>query len=485
MKKSFLLLSTSLLLAGSIGGSKVFAANANEPTVGEEIQTLIADFLNSGYYTKKTTIGLNDASVQDLNACFHCGQNALKRTTYYKPGQLLLAAEDGTIPEGSGSYVYVAADHEVKRSAALAGSTEDNMWDNLSEPVSVGQTEANGLENYYITLNTFMSAGYFDGWGKNGDVYYYDLSNEEKQKKEGTDIYNCDIWNEFLYFCAPMLYQNSGYYFSAKSLTITTKYDNNAEKYLCLDMYLEDWEKEGKLSQDYLTEARIYKGNKVFAECLDKAFYLVSGDDKIKFNADPDNNTHIMINNVSMSKGTAVKVWDTNGNYYGSTRGMEHNLSIGVNKDTGLVDDSDNYVIPEDGKYDFYVDFNNDGSYKKLYVNDKNAMTLYIDSGNWADIDSKKLWCRYYDKDSNELTSDWHKPNAVYSHDNSNGYCVCKIVVPSEAKYLQICYNKADWAGGTYVVTGLQEIKYPEYNTFRFDQWNDNYSLITFAYANI
>ena len=37
MKKSFLLFSASLLLAGSIGGGKILATNANEPTVGEEI----------------------------------------------------------------------------------------------------------------------------------------------------------------------------------------------------------------------------------------------------------------------------------------------------------------------------------------------------------------------------------------------------------------------------------------------------------------
>ena len=150
MKKSFLLFSASLLLAGSIGGGKVLATNADELTVGEQIQNVIAEYIDNGCYTKKTTIGLNDNAVSDLSACFHCSQTAKKRTTYYRPNQLLLAAEDGTIPAGSGSYIYIADDHEVKRSSALDGTTEENMWTNLSAPESVGHTEANGKILHYF-----------------------------------------------------------------------------------------------------------------------------------------------------------------------------------------------------------------------------------------------------------------------------------------------------------------------------------------------
>lgn len=480
MKKSFLLFSTSFLLAGSIGGGKVLATNADELTVGEQIQNVIAEYIADGCYTKKTTIGLNDNAVSDLSACFHCSQTAKKRTTYYRPNQLLLAAEDGSIPAGSGSYIYDSVDHEVKRSGALDGTTEENMWINFSAPESVGHTGANGLEMYYITLNTFMSANYFDGWGKNGNLYYYDLSNEEKAKDEVTHIYNCDIWNEFLYFCAPMLYKNSGYYFSAKSLTITEKYDNNAEKYLCLDMYLEDWEKEGKLSENYLAEARIYKGNAVFAERLDKAFYLYNSTtgSKVQMESDPANNKHLMLRNVPMTKGDAVKVWDTENNYHGASQNIEHNLSIAPN-----VDAQDNYVIPENGMYDFYVDFNDDGSYKKLYVDDKSAMTIYVSDGGWTDINGSKMWARYYSADSEEaeITTDDNKPAFVDSHRNEYNQQVHKITIPGEAKYIQICYNKTD---NDYVVTKRLEIKYEEYNGFYFDQWNGGGENITFGTWN-
>ena len=483
MKKSFLLFSASLLLAGSIGGGKILATSANELTVGEEIQALLADYLNADGYTKKTTIGLNAAAVEEMSVCFHCNETAKKRTTYYRSGQLLLAAEDGSIPAGSGSYVYDATDHEVKRAAALGNSTDENMWTNLSEPESVGQTNANGLEDYYITLVTFMSNGYFNGWGKNGDVYYYDLTNEDKVKDNETHIYNCDIWNEFLYFCAPMLYKNSGYYLSAKSLTITSKFDARGEEYLCLDMYVENID-SGKLDCSYLAEARIYEGNKVFQEDLDKAFYLLnsSNGEKTRLESDPNDNTHLMLKNVEMNKGDAVKIWDTENNYHGVSQNGEHNLSIGISLDTGIRDDQDNYVIPEDGKYDFYVDFNQDGSYQKLYVEDKSAMTIYVSDGGWTDIDGKRIWARYYDKDNNEITTDLTKPRFVDSHLNDYNQAVHKVTIPGEAKYLQICYNKT--YSTDYVVTKKLEINYAQYNGFFFDQWNDGGETITFGTWN-
>lgn len=465
MKKSFLLFSASLLLAGSIGGGKILATSANEPTVGEEIQALLADYLNADGYTKKTTIGLNAAAVEEMSACFHCNETAKKRTTYYRPGQLLLAAEDGSIPEGSGSYVYDANDHEVKRAAALGNSTNKNMWTNLSEPVSVGQNNANGLEDYYITLATFMSSGYFDGWGKNGNVYYYDLTNEDKVKDNETHIYNCDIWNEFLYFCAPMLYKNSGYYLSAKSLTITKKYDADSNGYLCLDMYLENID-SGKLDCDYLAEARIYENNYIFEEDLSESYFLRNGPfTEGKFVVDNDSGTkQLKLMNVPLLKGNAVKVWSSKSEYHGVSQGYAHNLT----STAGMVDGEDNYIIPEDGNYDFYIKLNDDGSFKDVYVNDKSAKTYYVSLG-WSDIDGSKLWARYYNG-SNEITSDESKPGMIYSHQNEYNQAVYKVTIPGEANKIQFCYNKT--GGGEYVVSSITDIP-TDKNAFYFDNWND------------
>ena len=439
MKKSFLLLSTSLLLAGSIGGGKIIATSANEPTVGEEIQALLADYLNADGYTKKTTIGLNAAAVEEMSACFHCNETAKKRTTYYRPGQLLLAAEDGSIPAGSGSYVYDAADHEVKRAAALGNSTDENMWTNLSEPVSVGQINANGLEDYYITLVTFMSNGYFDGWGKNGDVYYYDLTNEDKVKDNETHIYNCDIWNEFLYFCAPMLYKNSGYYLSAKSLTITKKYDADSNGYLCLDMYLENID-SGKLDCDYLAEARIYNGNRVFIEDLSTGYFLAASDNvERKFEIDPNDASHVMLKNVSLTKGTKIKIQESNpAIYHGVSQGAGHNLSVAITQTAGMVDDQDNYIIPENGTYDFYVNFDN-GSYRDMWINDQNAKTIYVQD-TW---DKGGVGLHYWWNDGkNDVGSVWeYTPAGTFTGKYDSGHGMFRFVIPGAAEKIIIKYD--------------------------------------------
>lgn len=481
-KKSILLFSSFFVVFGLVQPKSFFSVGAEnpEPTTAEKLHDLFASFKGKGdFYTKKTTIALNDDAVNEMSTCFHCNETASKRTTYYTRNKLLLALEDGSIPEGSGSYQYV--DGEVKRAAALAGSDEFNMWTNLSEPVSVGHINATKLEDYYKTLDTFLVDGYFDNWNENNDVYYYDLTNEDKTKNEEF-IYNCPVWNDFLYFCAPMIYMNSGKYLSAKSLTVTTKYDNNGILYLCLDMYLADGDSY-KLNQPYLAEARIYKGNNIFQENLDKAFFLFNSTShaKTKMESDPDNNKHLMLKNVDMTKGDAVKVWDTLNNYHGVSQNVEHNLSIDINADTGFKDAEDNYVIPEDGKYDFYIDFNDDGSYKKLYVEDKSAMTIYVSDGGWSDIDGSRMWARYFDANDVEITTDSTKPRFVDSHKNEYDQQVHKITIPGEAKYIQICYNKTD---NDYVITKKLEIKYEEYNGFYFDQWNGGGDNITFGTWN-
>lgn len=482
-KRLFILLSSTVLLMSLALPIKAnMTCNADSsPTVGQRIQSLISHFKQSdGKYTKKTTIGLNEAAINNMSACFHCNETAAKRTTYYTPGKLLLAAEDGSIPVGSGAYIY--ADGEVKRAGALEGANENNMWEQLGEAQSVGQLEATCLEDYYVTLDTFLESGYFDNWSMNGDVFYYNLSDDDKVK-DANDIYSCNMWNDFLYFCAPMLYKKSGYYLNAKSLTITADYDTYNNEILTLSMYLDDID-SGKLNQSYLAQARIYEGNKVFVEDLGTGYFLnINSNDEYRFNIDPENNEHLMLKDIQMSKDDEVIVWATNKEYYGVSRNIEHNLTVGISGATGFEGEGDYYIIPEDGLYDFYIDFTNDGSYKKLYVNDKSAMTIYVSDGGWTDIDGSRMWARYYSADSNEseITTDVYKPAFVDSHRNEYNQQVHKITIPGEAKYIQICYNKTD---NDYVVTKRLEIKYEEYNGFYFDQWNGGGENITFGTWN-
>ena len=438
MKKSFLLFSVTVLLAGSIvGGGKVLAVQANEPTISEQIQALITNIKGvDGLYTKKTTIALNAATVTEMSACFHCNQTASERTTYYKPGQLLLASADGTIPTGSGSYVY--ADGEVKRAAALEGSTEANMWSNLSEASSVGHNNATKLEDYYVTLDTFLADGYFNGWGENNGVYYYDLTAEDKTK-DADSVYNCRVWNDFLYFCAPMLYKNSGQYLSAKSLTLMEKHDFNNNPYLSMTMYLIDEEKAGKLKggYDYLAEARVYQGNHIFEEQFYPSYYLYGSDVIGEFGVDhTSQNKEVVLKNVQLTKGDAVKIREGADSYHGVSQGYYHNLSSGINENTGFKDANDNYVIPETGLYDFYVKFNDNGTFKELYINDQSARTLYVqDTRNLGGV-TIHYW------GDNILGAVWdYDPIGVFTGKYDSGHGMFRFVIPGATEKIIIRYD--------------------------------------------
>ena len=438
MKKSFLLFSISLLIVGSIGGGKALAANANEPIPGEEIQALITNIKGvDGLYTKKTTIALNAAAVNEMSACFHCNETASERTTYYKPGQLLLAAADGTIPTGSGSYLY--ADGEVKRAAALGGTVESNMWENLSEPANVGQSPATKLEDFYVTLDTFLSEGYFNSWSKDGNsnVFYYDLSNEDKTKNEN-HIYNCKMWNDFLYFCAPMLYKESGQYLSAKSLTITEKHDFNNNAYLSFTMYLIESEREGKLKggYDYLAEARVYQGNTVFEEQFYPSYYLLGENVIGEFSVDhTSQNKELVLKDVQLAKGTAVKIREGEDTYHGVSQGYAHNLTVSINEANGLKDSQDNYIIPEAGLYDFYVKFNDNGSFKELYISDKSARTVYVED-KW----SKGGAALHYWGDD-VIGTDWDKCPSGFWAGKRNDLDMWGFVIPGATEKVIIRYD--------------------------------------------
>ena len=224
MKKSLLIFSASLLVAGVLSPINVKKIRADgEPTVANDIAALISNYIGEGSYTKKTTIALNDEAIGEMAECFHNSLTARKRTTYYRPNQLLLAEENGAIPAGSGSYVY--DNGEVKRASAtelFEGGFVEEMWANVQNPVSCGQLEATRLEDYYVTLNTFTADGYFANWNldDSSGTYYYDLGEKEIGKDED-GVIQCSMWQDFLNFCAPMLYQKSGAYLTPKSSMIT------------------------------------------------------------------------------------------------------------------------------------------------------------------------------------------------------------------------------------------------------------------------
>ena len=181
MKKITLLVLGAALASGiALPASTLSAAHATTPA--DDLKALVQSYIgDDGLYTKKTTIGLNDAAKAEMFEYFHAGLTEAKRTTYYAPNKLLLAAEDGSIPTGSGSYQFVAEDSKVHRYGALEGSDESTMWTNLNSGYVAYPDEVTKLEDKFVTLNTFVSDGYFAEWGhddSNG-IYYYDLKDGE------------------------------------------------------------------------------------------------------------------------------------------------------------------------------------------------------------------------------------------------------------------------------------------------------------------
>lgn len=262
MKKVLFFLCSAFAVLGLVAiPARLEVANA---TTEEDIQTLLSNYIGGdGIYTKKTTIGLNSEARSELSH-FHCELNQAKRTTYYNGQKLLLAEEDGTVLENSGSYVFNT--DKVERRHATEDMTDTIDFGNLSEPDFV-QGTATKLEDYYVTLNTFMEEGYFADWSVDANgTFFYKLTEAEKDvDKDGK--YVSKMWNDFLAFCAPMFYPNATYIAGIDSLSISESVDANGTSYLKLSMWLDDVEC-GKLDEPYFAEARIYTGNTIFEEEL-------------------------------------------------------------------------------------------------------------------------------------------------------------------------------------------------------------------------
>lgn len=473
MKKSLILFSTSLLLSSFLLPSTLKEVKAVKLAPSEAIHDLIEGYKDTGSYTKKTTIGLNSSAIEDMQDCFHSNLTAAKRTTYYAPNKLLLANADGTVSAGSGSYVFDAENSEVKRGAA----TEDindigKLWSKISDPVSVGHTGATKLEDFYVTLDTFLATDYFANWNydENEDYYYYKLTEADKAKDDN-GVYASGMWGDFLNFCAPMLYAKSGRHFSADSLRIQTGYTNGVGTYLQMTMYLDDID-SGKLDDNqYLAEARVYQGNSIFEE-KDEVGYIL-GDDSgqgYEFDKDPENSKHLVLKNMSYKKGNIIRVYTTKFTFIEANKDFKHNLSLGISKETGFADNSGQYIIPEDGIYDFYVDFNDDGSFKQVYVMDRSAKTLYVEK-TWGDINGNKMFIQY--ATSGELSSSNNmQVQMTYSHmaGTNNDKETYKVTIPGNTTGFRFCYNKTDDAQ-TWVKGSIQTLG--ENNAYYFSDWND------------
>lgn len=457
MVKFTLLLCGAAMLAGLAMPTRNAAAAPAETK--DDLKSLVQKYLAAdGLYTKKTTIGLNDASKQEHVEYFHASLVEAKRTTYYAPNKLLLAAEDGSIPVGSGSYYFDSADSKVHRAGALEGSDESNMWENLDAGYVAYRDEVTKLEDKFVTLNTFAAADYFAAWGydSSSGVYYYDLTEGDKAK-DAEGVYACAMWNDFLAFCAPMLYAKSGAYLSAKSLTVQEKFDHSGTSYLALSMYLDSVD-EGKLDESYLAEARIYVGNRVFKENTDFAVYLVGtvGGQAFKqemiWDAAEEQNE---VENLALSKGDCLEIWDTNNNYHHVYQHVWDNAI-----EYGGTYNNQYKVGMSSKSYGFYYKPSED----KTYISASKDLMWFKPNQEIWDKDGAKFSIEFKDANGASIST------VALENPDADGYY--KYEVPHNAK--KCVYNRLDSNRSTvWNHSGECELANFDWNN-TFFQWKDS-----------
>ena len=246
----------ALFLSGSNINNTHFAKASSE-----DLSTLVNKYYNSGIYTKKSNIYVNESVKEEVAQYFH-GSVALDRTTYYNGNQLLMGDFDGgftTINSGygtdeNGNLTHFRIDeNKQKVNEKFAANKEHKNWDDISK---------DGMEGFYVTLNDMLGEDYFASW-TNGEYHVTE---------------NNDLVYDFLAFTAPCLTDVAltTNYFTITKLTISEESLRNVEDYLSLKIYVASGD-SGKLSNNdlILSEARIYLDNRAFDEETLKPTYNV------------------------------------------------------------------------------------------------------------------------------------------------------------------------------------------------------------------
>lgn len=268
MKKSVLaLLSLTTLFTLSLNLS-LKNNNSVEKADAQEAVNVVSEYYNEGTYTKKSDIFLSYGAKEELAQYFH-GKVEPSRTTYYKDKALFMADSDGSYTNINSGYSTVTEANIEKVKACLPGQ-EVNLGNMThyrlvdQEPVynyvvshdKQGNLMTDGIEDFYVSLKDFIADGYFEEFedGK------YTVKGLEDQHLL-----------DFLAFTAPCLtdYVLTSNYLTAQGMTLEVGHGFNDfdEQYLSLRMYVSSVDKAKVTSPEgLLSEARIYKGNKVFKE---------------------------------------------------------------------------------------------------------------------------------------------------------------------------------------------------------------------------
>lgn len=329
---------------------KLYGEN-EEVDYASNIHDLIESYYNSGTYTKKSNINLNEDALLDLSSVFH-GSVRLNRTTYYTPNELLMCDING---EYSGYNSGYGTDNEGN----LTHFTVDNEGNKIEEKFAANKshinwddTSKNGMEGFYVTLNDMLEENYFQGWTYTSNKAIYNVGNNIAEDK---------FVKDFLAFTAPcledvVLGQTFKNYLDINKLEITSEQNSIYGNYLALRMYVNSTNSGIVSDKNYiLSEARIYVGKTVFDES--KIYQInviqpengnitpssVSGyyktGDKVEFNVSADDGYEVT-NVTANSKSINV---DSNGNFIVDVGNENINVSAVISKVGGVLEEK-NYT---------------------------------------------------------------------------------------------------------------------------------------------
>ena len=203
-----------------------------------DYQGLLNEYHNSGVYTKKSNIYLNNTSSNEIKNYFH-GDIALDRTTYYNGEYLLMADLDGNFNTINSGY-------------RTNGKNVNHFTYQNGQVVDDYTVEGKTLHTMYVTMDKFKS-NYLDSTWTDG---VHSVTGK-------TDKYLLD----FLAFTAPCLtdYVLSSNYLTSLGMSLEiTEEKNSIGEHLVLRIYVDSTDSTKVSSDMILSEARIYKGNSKF-----------------------------------------------------------------------------------------------------------------------------------------------------------------------------------------------------------------------------
>lgn len=169
MKK--MIKSLLICLIGVGLSSTIVDVNAEELSNVEELNNLVRDYYNNGFYKKHTQIYLSDLAkeeIQSYDDLFHAQTTYLERTTYYNGDELWMSR--GQEVDGV-KFSYYGTAYEGETPVGVTNGTADYKFVKPNETqVVLSGDNKNSMEEYYVTMNDIV-ADVEEQWEVNEGIY--------------------------------------------------------------------------------------------------------------------------------------------------------------------------------------------------------------------------------------------------------------------------------------------------------------------------